>query len=51
MAALRARGGAVSGAELAATWPDAAQRERAVASLVADGLVETVGGRFRLPHG
>jgi len=31
-------------------WPDAAQLERAIASLLADGLVERDGGALRLPH-
>lgn len=30
-------------------WPDAAQRERAIASLVADGLAVAVEGALRLP--
>jgi A/G-specific adenine glycosylase len=31
-------------------WPDAAQRERALAALVADGLVDPLpDGRFALP--
>jgi A/G-specific adenine glycosylase len=31
-------------------WPDPGQRHRALASLVADGLVEPVAGdRYRLP--
>ena len=32
------------------TWPDAAQRDRAIDSLIADGLVEAVDGMLRLPH-
>lgn len=36
--------------ELDAVWRDSEQRERALASLVADGLIETVAGdHFRLP--
>jgi A/G-specific adenine glycosylase len=50
LAALRAEAEA-SGEALAEAWPDAAQRERALASLLADGLVEAVGLRFRLPSG
>ncbi|CAN7227945.1 A/G-specific adenine glycosylase [Microbacterium sp. LjRoot45] len=34
-----------------ADWPDAAQRDRAIDSLVADGLAEAVHGRLRLPLG
>jgi A/G-specific adenine glycosylase len=46
------RGGdSVPRAELDAAWPDEAQRERALDSLVADGLVEPLpGNRFRLPR-
>ncbi|TFB80661.1 A/G-specific adenine glycosylase [Terrimesophilobacter mesophilus] len=36
--------------ELEALWPDAAQRERALASLVADGLVVASGSDFTLPQ-
>lgn len=36
-------------AGVAPHWPDAAQRERAIASLVADGLVEASDGMLRLP--
>lgn len=37
-------------AQLAAAWPPVDQRERALAGLVADGLVEPVGpGAYRLP--
>lgn len=32
-------------------WPDAAQRDRAIDSLVADGLAEAAHGRLRLPLG
>jgi A/G-specific adenine glycosylase len=39
----------VSTAELESTWADAAQRERALAGLIADGLVVAVGGGFALP--
>jgi A/G-specific adenine glycosylase len=34
---------------LDATWPEPEQRARALAGLVADGLVEQVAGRYRLP--
>ena len=30
-------------------WPDAAQRERAIASLVADGLAVRAGDGLQLP--
>ncbi|HEX5996394.1 MAG TPA: A/G-specific adenine glycosylase [Jiangellales bacterium] len=51
MAVLRAAPAAVSGTELESAWPDdAVQRERALDSLVADGLVEAVNGTsYRLP--
>lgn len=35
--------------EVAADWPDPRQRDRAIDSLVADGLVEAVDGMLRLP--
>jgi len=43
----------VTAAELALVWPDAAQRGRALDSLLADGLVVVVdgGGGFELPGG
>ncbi|WP_417508454.1 A/G-specific adenine glycosylase [Microbacterium sp.] len=31
-------------------WTDAAQRDRAIDSLIADGLIEAVDGHLRLPH-
>jgi len=34
---------------IAALWPDAAQRERALAGLLADGLAERVGDGYALP--
>jgi hypothetical protein len=39
----------VTRVELDVAWPDAEQRQRALASLIADGLITTVGSRFRLP--
>lgn len=36
--------------EVAAGWPDPRQRDRAIDSLVADGLVEAVDGALRLPR-
>lgn len=50
MAVLREADGAVPKAMLDAVWPDAQQRERALDSLVADGLVDPVGSdSFSLP--
>ena len=37
--------------EVVAEWPDPRQRDRAVDSLVADGLVEAADGMLRLPLG
>ena len=44
-----APGQAVAVAGLLPDWPDAAQRERAIASLVADGLAERAGDGLQLP--
>ena len=50
LAVLRDADGPVSPAHLDAVWPDAAQRSRALASLVADGLAEhRPDGRYALP--
>jgi A/G-specific adenine glycosylase len=50
MAVLRLAPGAVGRADLEPVWDDAAQRERALAALVADGLVVTADGRsYALP--
>jgi A/G-specific adenine glycosylase len=50
LAVLRDASGAVEARSLAAAWDDAVQRERALAGLLADGLVEATGGdRYRLP--
>jgi A/G-specific adenine glycosylase len=46
---LRAADGAVASVRLQQLWPDAAQRDRALASLVADGLAVAVGDSYRLP--
>jgi A/G-specific adenine glycosylase len=52
MAVLRAAEGSVGRPAIEATWEDALQRERALDGLVADGLVELVGGdRYGLPTG
>ncbi|QLD11047.1 A/G-specific adenine glycosylase [Microbacterium oleivorans] len=40
----------VAAAEVIEDWPDPRQRDRAIDSLIADGLVEAVDGRLRLPH-
>jgi A/G-specific adenine glycosylase len=41
----------VPAAQLDAAWPDAQQRSRALASLVADGLAEPLpGNHYTLPH-
>lgn len=50
LAVLRHSAAPVDAAELAATWKDEVQRERALDGLVADGLVEPLpGARYRLP--
>jgi A/G-specific adenine glycosylase len=51
MAELRATRHPVTDAEISGLWPDEAQRERALAGLLADGLAVTVGaGLYSLPH-
>lgn len=51
MDVLRAADEPVEKAELDVVWPDAAQRSRALFSLVDDGLaVQTPTGTFHLPH-
>jgi A/G-specific adenine glycosylase len=50
LAVLREARGTVSATALAAAWPDAVQRARALDGLVADGLVEPLSAsRYRLP--
>ena len=49
MAVLRDRPGPAGPEHLAAVWPDEAQRDRALAGLLADGLVLPDGGSYRLP--
>ena len=49
MAELRASDIPVTDAELATVWPDAEQRERALAGLLADGLAVQVSGGYELP--
>jgi A/G-specific adenine glycosylase len=51
LAVLREAEGAVTSAELDAVWDDDVQRDRALAGLVDDGLVEPTGtGAFQLPR-
>ena len=51
MQALRQSAASVPMSVVEATWPDADQRNRAFASLIADGLIEvTRTGRVRLPR-
>jgi len=45
-----AEGHPVPADEVASEWPDAAQRDRAVDSLIADGLVEVTDGALHLPR-
>ena len=49
LALLREADHPLDDAALAPAWPDDAQRERCLASLVADGLVEHAEGGHRLP--
>jgi len=49
LAVLRATDASVDRAALDAAWPEADQRERALASLVTDGLVVRSGDRYALP--
>lgn len=49
LAVLRDAPGSVDRARLDAAWPDPVQRDRALASLLADGLVVPDGDRFALP--
>ena len=49
LAVLRESADVVEAARLSAVWADAAQRERALDGLVADGLVEPVSSGYRLP--
>jgi A/G-specific adenine glycosylase len=47
---LRTSPGPVPRAALAAAWPDPVQRERALATLVSDGLIRPLpGARLALP--
>lgn len=47
--ALRGADGPVALDDVIAEWPDAAQRHRAIDSLIADGLAEASDGLLRLP--
>jgi A/G-specific adenine glycosylase len=50
LAVLRDATGTVDARSLDAVWDDVAQRQRALAGLIADGLIESDGaGRYRLP--
>jgi A/G-specific adenine glycosylase len=50
MAVLRESTGPVHVSRLEAAWPDAVQRQRCLAALVADGLAEVhVTDRYQLP--
>ncbi len=49
MAVLRDRPGPAGEEELAAVWADPVQRDRALAGLLADGLLVTDAGAYRLP--
>ncbi len=49
MAVLRDRPGPAGAEELAAVWADPVQRDRALAGLLADGLLVADGGSYRLP--
>lgn len=40
----------VAADDVAADWPDRLQRDRAIDSLIADGLIEAVDSRLRLPR-
>ncbi len=50
LAVLRSSDEPVSEPELARAWPDSDQRQRCLASLLSDGLLELVGtGHYALP--
>jgi A/G-specific adenine glycosylase len=49
LAVLRSSDEPVTGDELATAWPEPGQRDRALASLVIDGLAVAVGERWTLP--
>jgi A/G-specific adenine glycosylase len=45
-----ASGHTLPAADVVADWPDAVQRDRAIDSLIADGLIEAVDGALLLPR-
>jgi A/G-specific adenine glycosylase len=49
LAVLREATGPVTRARLDAVWADAAQRDRALAGLLEDGLASEAHGTYRLP--
>jgi A/G-specific adenine glycosylase len=49
LAVLRASDEPIAGRDLAEAWQDLEQRDRALASLVQDGLVVAIGNRWALP--
>lgn len=49
LAVLREANGSVPRSRLDAVWDQPAQRDRCLETLIADGLVETVGDRYALP--
>lgn len=49
LAVLREQGDTSSNAMIA-EWPDSAQRDRAIHSLIVDGLIEAIDGTLRLPR-
>ena len=49
LAVVRAAPGAVPAGDLDAAWPEPVQRRRALAGLLADGLVDEVAGGYALP--
>jgi len=49
LAVLRSNHNPIDDHQLAAAWPDAAQRSRALASLVQDGLAVAAGSTWSLP--
>ena len=50
MAELRAADGIVPPERIEAVWADGTQRNRALTSLLDDGLAREVAGGFRLPN-
>ena len=50
MAKLRAADGIVPLERIEAVWADGTQRNRALTSLLDDGLAQEVAGGFRLPN-